>query len=102
MPLRTARAHDLAAISTVFATAFYEEEMMGVFMHPHRHQYPQDYHRYWANKVTEWYWDYSHQLVITYTLSSAGEEIVTGVGDWIRHGKGCERYWGLWGNWDPR
>lgn len=30
------------------------------------------------------------------------EEVVTGVGDWIRYGKGWERYWGVWGEWDPR
>ena len=105
MPLRPARATDLPAISRVYATAFYDDEMMGVLMHPHRQRYPEDYHRYWENKVREWYWDYRHQLIVTYAMGETGkeqEEVITGVGDWIRHGKGWERYWGILGTWDPR
>lgn len=102
MPLRPARTHDLPLIATIYAAAFWDEEMMGALMHPHRQKYPQDYQRYWERKVMEWYWDYSHQLVVTYTIKHTGQEMVTGVGDWIRHGKGWERYWGLWGKWDPR
>ena len=106
MPIRPARLHDLPAISNILAEAFYDEEFMGPIMHPHRQSYPQDYHRFWEHKVTEWYWDYSHQLSVTYTVKKDdeghSEEVLTGVGDWIRHGKGWERYWGVWGKWDPR
>lgn len=105
MPFRLARQNDLPAIAIIFDAAFFDEEFMGALMHPYRHNYPQDFRRYWKEKVIEWYWDYSHQLVVTYTIKqTAGgeEEVVTGVGDWIRHGKGWETYWGLWGKWDPR
>jgi hypothetical protein len=105
MPLRPACADDLSAITATYAAAFYDEEFVGALMHPQRQAYPQDYHRYWEDNVTEWYWDYSHQLMVTYTIEQTGEdkrEVVTGVGDWIRHGQGWEGYWGVWGKWDPR
>lgn len=106
MALRPARGQDLPIITTIYAAAFYDEEMMGVLMHPHRQRYPHDYRLYWENKVTGWYWDYSHQLVVIATTKQTGdgreEETVTGAADWIRHGKGWERYWRLWGKWDPR
>lgn len=105
MPVRAARLQDLSAITTIYAAAFYNEEFMGALMHPYRQRYAQDYRRYWKQKVSEWYWDYSHQLLVSYTIkqtSKGREEIVTGVSDWIRYGKGWERYWGVWGKWDPR
>ena len=105
MPLRLARAQDFPEITAIYSAAFYNEDFMGALMHPHRQTYPQDYRRYWEYKVREWYWDYSHQLVVTYRVQETDkgrEEVVTGVGDWIRHGTAWERYWGLWGNWDPR
>ena len=105
MPIRPARVHDLPTLSNILAEAFYDEEFMGPILHPHRHSYPQDYHRFWEDKVSEWYWDYSHQLNVTYTVKEHDEgyeEVLTGVGDWVRHGKGWEHYWSIWGKWDPR
>lgn len=106
MPLRLAHADDLPVITTIFAAAFHDEEVIGAFMHPHRQTYPQDYRRYWEHQVMEWYWDYSHQLVVTYTVKHTNEgkggEVVTGVGDWLRYGKGWNRCWGVLGKWDPR
>ena len=105
MPLRFAQAKDIPDLARIFAAAFQDDEMMGGHLHPHRQEYPNDYRRYWEEKSTEWYWDYSHQIVVTYTSKPAvkgEEEVLTGVGDWIRNGKGWERYWGVWGTLDPR
>ena len=106
MPLRPAHVHDLAAISGIFADAFWSERVMGELMHPHRAAYPRDYRRFWKRSVIEWYWDYSHQLVVMYvtkpTDDGKEEDILVGVADWERYGKGWERYWGLWGTWDLR
>lgn len=105
MPIRYACAHDLPTMTNIYAAAFHDEDFMGTLMHPHRKSYPQDYHRYWEHRVREWYWDHAHQLIVTYTLKQTGdqeEEILTGVGDWIRYGEGGERYLGILGRWDPR
>ncbi len=105
MPIRAARLHDLPPLSKILAEAFYDDELMGPVLHPHRQSFPQDYQRFWEHKVLEWYWDYSHQLNVTYYVKQndkGHEEVLTGVGDWVRHGKGWEEYWGVWGKWDPR
>ncbi|KAL9012021.1 MAG: hypothetical protein Q9173_003183 [Seirophora scorigena] len=94
-----------APLRILYAAAFYDEDVMGVLMHPHRGDYPQDYQRYWRDKVEEWYWDYSHQRLVTYTIKQTDkgeEETVTGLGDWLRHGHGWQRHWELWPSWDPR
>ena len=105
-PLRSAGVNDLAAISTIFADAFWSERVMGELMHPHRAVHPGDYWLFWKRSVVEWYWDYSHQLVVTYVTKPTddGKEvhILVGVADWERYGKDWERYWGLWGTWDLR
>ncbi|KAL8688049.1 MAG: hypothetical protein Q9218_005938 [Villophora microphyllina] len=102
MPFRKAHLGDLPIITSIFAAAFYGEEMIGLLLHPYRHPYLSDYMRYWNHKVVEWYWNYSHQLVVTYTHTPAGDETVTGVADWTRYGEDWEHYWGVWGTWDPR
>lgn len=99
MLLRTARIHDLTAISAIFADAFWSERIMGELMHPHRAAHPGDYRRFWKWNVLAWYWDYSHQLVVMYvtkpTDDGKEEDILVGVADRERYGKGWERYWGL-------
>ncbi|KAL8641134.1 MAG: hypothetical protein Q9228_002016 [Teloschistes exilis] len=102
MPLRKAHRGDLPAIAEIYAAAFYDDELLGSLLHPHRHSYPSHYHRYWEHRVTEWYWDYQHQLIVTYTLTSSGGENVTGVADWKRFGDGWEKYWGIWAPLDLR
>ena len=106
MPLRTAHRHDLNAISAIFADAFWSERVMGELMHPHREAHPRDYWRFWKRNVIGWYWDYSHQLVVTYVTKPTDDgkevDVLVGVADWERYGKDWERYWGLWGTWDMR
>ncbi|KAL8815942.1 MAG: hypothetical protein Q9223_004977 [Gallowayella weberi] len=106
MPLRTARHHDLFTIAVIYAAAFWDERVIGELMHPHRQTFPQDYLRYWQQQVAEWYWSYSHQIVVSYELRKSEknfeEEVLTGVADWIRYGQGWEQYWGIWGWWDFR
>ena len=106
MPLRTARIHDLPAISAIFADAFWSERVMGELMHPHRAAYPGDYRRFWKRNVVGWYWDYSHQIVVTYVTKPTDDgnevDLVVGVADWERYGQDWMRYWGLWGKWDLR
>ena len=106
MPLRLGKACDIPAIANIYAAAFWDERAMGQIMHPYRKAHPEDFLRYWRQNVTEWYWDYTHQIVVAYMIKPNGdgkdEEIMIGVADWIRHGKGWEDLWGIWGSWDVR
>ncbi|KAI4244961.1 MAG: hypothetical protein L6R42_010318 [Xanthoria sp. 1 TBL-2021] len=106
MPRRIAQRRDLPSIASTYAAAFWDEEVMGKLMHPYRQEHPQDFLRYWRYEVAEWYWSYSHQIVVSYetmqTSDGDEEQLLTGVADWIRHGEGWERLWGIWAWWDPR
>lgn len=106
MPLRIAQRRDLPNIASTYAAAFWDEQVMGKLMHPYRQEHPQDFLRYWRYEVAEWYWSYSHQIMVSYeTKQTSGgdeEQLLTGVADWIRHGEGWERVWGIWAWWDPR
>ncbi|KAL8725210.1 MAG: hypothetical protein Q9166_007492 [cf. Caloplaca sp. 2 TL-2023] len=106
MPLRIAQQRDLSTIAAIYAAAFWGERVVGELMHPHRQAHPQEYLRFWRQEVTEWYWNYSHQMIVFYTIGKTQqgveEEILTGVADWVRHGEGWQRLWGVWGWWDPR
>ena len=106
MPLRKAQRRDLPSIASTYAAAFWDEEVMGKLMHPYRQEHPQDFLRYWRHEAAEWYWSYSHQIMVSYetkpTRDGDEEQILTGVADWIRHGEGWERLWGIWAWWDPR
>lgn len=96
MTLRAAEYEDLDVASGIFADAFWHESVFGELIHPKRAQYPQDYRRYWRQRVSEWYWDPRHQLVVSYVVKSAlnsrEEEILTGVADWMRLGKLSARH----------
>jgi GNAT superfamily N-acetyltransferase len=108
MPLRLARHGDLPVISSIFAAAFYNEEVTGDWMHPYRHQYPLDYAGYWIRKMREKYWDYGNIFMVSYFVKDGEkpdgqqEEVVTGTAIWSRQGLGWERTWGIFGKWDVR
>ena len=106
MPLRIAKARDLPQIARIFADAFWDDRLFGEIMHPHRQAHPNDYRRHWQDEVTEWYWNYSHLIVVSFvvekTKDGSAQAKLTGAADWERQGAGWEQVWGLWGRWDPR
>ncbi|KAL8830191.1 MAG: hypothetical protein Q9191_001572 [Dirinaria sp. TL-2023a] len=91
MALRAARFQDLDVIASMFAEAFWDEIVLGKLFHPYRAAFPQDYRRYWRQKVSEWYWDVHHHLIVYCILNSNErgheEETLTGVADWMRLGE---------------
>ena len=113
MPLRLASLGDLPIISSIYAASFWDEEFVGGIMHPHRHEYPQDYADFWKRRVWENYWDYGHKLMVFYLDGGKKESgvnsengkvdeagLVVGIADWHRMGTGWEKVWGVWGWWD--
>jgi hypothetical protein len=102
MVLRIARFTDLSTIAKIFGAGFYDEEVVGGLLHPHRELYPHDYLTWWIRAVRAGYWDYSNVYVLSYRLEEGtGKEIVMGAAQWQRHGRGWERFWRVGGWWDP-
>lgn len=94
--LRPARITDLNAIARVWAAAFFDDEIIGHMMHPHRDKYPDDVYWFLLRGIRERFWDWKHQFVVVVV---EGERVI-GAADWRRLGKGGEER-GL-GFVDPR
>ncbi|EAS35713.3 uncharacterized protein CIMG_01067 [Coccidioides immitis RS] len=103
MPIRLARYSDTPTIGSIFAAGFYDEEVVGVILHPYRDQFPQDFVAHWYHRCRERFWDHSMVYLVSYeTDPASGKEVLTGAAEWKRQGLGWEKVWGLWGWWDPR
>jgi hypothetical protein len=94
--LRTAQITDLTFIARVWTAAFFDDEIIGQIMHPHRNQYPDDVYWFLLRGIRERFWDWRHQFIVV----TANDGNVVGAADWRRLGKGGERM-ELW-KADPR
>ncbi|KAI4701151.1 hypothetical protein J4E89_010727 [Alternaria sp. Ai002NY15] len=81
--LRAAGFSDLSAIATVWAAAFFDDEIIGELMHPHRDKYPDDIYWFLLRGIRERFWDWRHRFLV---VTDDGE--VVGAADWRRLGKG--------------
>lgn len=97
--LRLATFSDLPSIARCWYHAFFDDEIIGEMMHPHRKEYPEDVYYFLLRGIRERFWDWRHQFIVV-TLQNDGEERVAGAADWRRVGEGgksMELWWG-----DPR
>lgn len=93
--LRPARFSDLSSIATVWAVAFFDDEIIGEIMHPHRDEYPDDVYWFLLQGVRERFWDWRHHFIV---VTDDGK--VVGAADWRRLGRGGEEM--ELGRVDPR
>ncbi|KAH7064014.1 acyl-CoA N-acyltransferase [Paraphoma chrysanthemicola] len=83
--LRPARLTDLSSIAAVWAAAFFDDEIIGEIMHPHRNEHPDDVYWFLLRGIRERFWDWRHQFMV---ITDGGK--VVGAADWRRLGKGGE------------
>lgn len=75
-------------MSQLAATAFFDDELFGDWIHPNRNQYPEDVHLYWLKRLRKgWDLPFNHFLVTTVQDPEEGE-VVTGMAQWMRKGEG--------------
>lgn len=89
--LREARLSDINAIANVWYKAFFDDEIIGQLMHPHRKKYPEDVHYFLLRGVRERFWDWRHQFMVVTATDEKGVEVVVGAADWRRLGEGGRR-----------
>lgn len=102
MPLRLATLSDLDPISKILAAGFYNEELND-HIFPYRTQHPDDYIFVWKQKVFQSWWKYNKVWIVNYEKAPTEQsgEIITGVAEWGREGKGSDQVWGVMRWWDP-
>jgi hypothetical protein len=84
--LRPARITDLNSIACIWASAFFDDEIIGEIMHPNRKEYPEDVYWFLLRGIRERFWNWRHQFMVVTT----GAGNIVGAADWRRLGKGGE------------
>jgi hypothetical protein len=98
MAIRKARRSDFRAMAEVMAAAFLNEELFGELMHPHRHEYPEDFIGFFERRIWSHWFQYQRTIIVSEDPASGK---VVGVADWERQGKNPETTTKL-GGLDPR
>jgi hypothetical protein len=88
--LRAARITDLTSIALIWSSAFFDDEIIGQIMHPHRAHYPDDVYYFLLRGIRERFFDWRHHFILA-TANSEGSEKIVGAADWRRLGKGGEK-----------
>jgi hypothetical protein len=87
--IRFARFADLQSIARVMGAAFFDDDLFGDIIHPHRKQYPDDVNLYWLRRAYVNFWNYRWRWLVAVDVdASTGKEVVVGVAQWERMGSG--------------
>lgn len=86
--MRLAQLSDLTSIARVWHRAFFDDEIIGEIMHPHRKEHPEDVYWFLLRGIRERFWDWRHQFWVVVTNDENGSEKIAGAADWRRLGKG--------------
>jgi GNAT superfamily N-acetyltransferase len=85
MYLRPATPQDEPAIAAVCAAAFFDEPLFGQYIHPLRHQYPDDVQIFWHERVRKFFQEPRNKLIVA-TVNEDGTEKIVGMAVWQRQG----------------
>ncbi|KAJ3498431.1 hypothetical protein NLG97_g1135 [Lecanicillium saksenae] len=98
--VRDARYSELPEIANVMAKAFWDDNLFGEHIHPHRDEYPDDFDLYWLRRARVNFWDYRFKFLVAVTKNDDDREMIVGVAQWSRLGEGGKKLecWSL----DPR
>jgi hypothetical protein len=72
--LRPATISDLSSIARIWTSAFFDDEIIGHLMHPHRAQYPNDVYWFLLRGIRERFWDWRHQFIVVTILKMEKRE----------------------------
>ncbi|KAH7362791.1 hypothetical protein B0T11DRAFT_87456 [Plectosphaerella cucumerina] len=98
--LRDARYSELPEIANVMARAFWEDNLFGELIHPHRNEHPTDVDLYWLRRARINFWDYRWKWLVAVGKDESGKEVIAGIAQWARLGDGGKPL-DLW-SLDPR
>lgn len=98
--LREASYAELPRIAHILAKAFWEDNLFGQLIHPHRNEYPDDVDLYWLRRARINFWDPRRRWLVATDKDKSSQEIIVGIAQWERLGDGGKKLerWTL----DPR
>ncbi|KAF2846506.1 acyl-CoA N-acyltransferase [Plenodomus tracheiphilus IPT5] len=106
MHVRLAKPSEEPDIVGVCSRAFFDEDLCGRVMHPHRNLYPDDVQIYWHEWLREEWAVPRNRFLVAITTDDDSQEKIVGFGIWQRQGDdaGAQRVMGEWvdpGPWKP-
>ena len=90
MPIRRATWADIPAAATVTASAFFEEDLFGPVMHPHRYRYPSDMSLWFLRQLRMDFFNPCCVVLVSHPAESP--RTITGVAVWGRKGHGAAAF----------
>lgn len=91
--VRLATWADTERMAEVAAAAFDKNDLCGRFMHPYRHQFPDDYVTFWRRDIRNHFFDPD----VTFLVSTIEDGSVVGTAKWKRKGKAAQKLTRSWG-----
>jgi hypothetical protein len=100
LKLRDASYGELPEIAHVMGLAFFNDNLFGDLIHPHRQQHPDDVDLYWLRRARVNYWDWRWKWLVAVDNDASGKEVIVGIAQWARLGDGGRQMECPW--YDPR
>ncbi|CAF3498880.1 hypothetical protein SNK03_000159 [Fusarium graminearum] len=85
--LRDANYSDLPEVARVMSKAFWNDNLFGDLIHPHREKYPDDPDLYWLRRARVSFWDYRWRGIVAIAKDDSGKDVIAGIAQWERLGK---------------
>lgn len=85
--VRLATWADTATMAEVAAAAFDKNDLCGRFMHPYRHQFPNDFITFWRRDIRNHFFDPD----VSFLVSTIEDGSIVGTAKWKRQGKGTQK-----------
>ncbi|KAM0294373.1 hypothetical protein HYE67_008035 [Fusarium culmorum] len=89
--LRDANYSDLPEVARVMSKAFWNDNLFGDLIHPHREKYPDDPDLYWLRRARVSFWDCRWRCIVAITKDNIGKEVIAGIAQWERLGEGGKK-----------
>ncbi|KAH0285564.1 hypothetical protein M436DRAFT_37431 [Aureobasidium namibiae CBS 147.97] len=99
MPIRPANFADLLPAAHVCAKAFFDEDLFGQRIHPHRSAFPGDMYLFFLRQLRTDFFDGHTRIIVSHLKDNPAT--ITGVAVWTRKGPGGARLsasqsWSAW------
>lgn len=86
MHIRLARPSEEPAIARICAGAFFDEDLFGRVIHPHRHNFPNDVEVFWHEWVRVDWSDPRNKVIVAVEHNEVQQDRIVGLAIWQRQG----------------
>ena len=103
MHLRPAQPSDEPVIADICTRAFFDEDLFGRVIHPHRAEFPKDVHIFWHEWTRNDWSNPRNKIIVAVTIDKNNQETIIGAATWQRQGDdaGAQKIMSEWSDPGP-